>query len=44
MVDGFSHWNDLLGSLLLLDVVGPQDDPDGVVQRVSGRWGGSQEV
>lgn len=39
MAGGFSHRNDLLGPLLLLDVVGPQNDVDGAAQRVSGRRG-----
>lgn len=33
MGDGSSHGDDLLGLLLLLDVVGPQGDVDGAVRR-----------
>lgn len=42
--DGSPHRDDLLRSLLLLDVVGPQGDVDGAAQRAE--WGcgvGSQE-
>lgn len=39
MADGFCHRSELLGTLVLPDVVGAQNDVDGAVQRVSGRWG-----
>lgn len=37
MGDGCFHGDDLLGPLLFLDVVGPQDDLDGAAERAE--WG-----
>ena len=39
MVDGSFHLDDLLGPLLLFDVVGPQGDKDWAAQRPEQRCG-----
>ena len=45
MGDGSSHGDDLLGLLLLLDVVGPQGDVDGAAREQSGQGSvGSQDT